>query len=512
MQQLKEFARYTRAVLTAAEMQAIELNASALGMPGPKLMENAGIAVADFVKKQFVSAKDIIILCGMGWKGGSGFSAARQLIKSRKVTVGIAGGKGEISFGPALQNLEAIERSKSGDVIYDVQSHSGAIEGKDLIIDAILGTGLKGKADADVASLISAVNDSNAKVVSIDIPSGLDAETGKSGLLVDADFTVTFHKPKSYLLGLKEAGKVVVEDIGIPIEAEIFAGPGDLELASRPRGLYSNKRDNGSVIVIAGSKDYHGSPVLASSAAQSTLASLRVGAGYAYAYVPKAIEQLVRGMSPNLVVRSLGTDYISDGDLKPLLVAMERVDCIVIGMGVGRDEATLKTIAKIIDSAIGMKKKIVIDSDAIYAVKYARGLNTDAILTPQDNEFRELSGSAPSKTGLAERFKAATSAATKLGATILLKGHDTVITDGRVAKIVRSESAALATMGTGDVLSGIIGGYAAVGATAFESAVAGAYLNARIGDLLYMEKGNHIIASDVVDKIPKLVKDFDENV
>ena len=506
MQGLKEFAKYTKEVLSAAEMQAVELNSEAHGVSGSQLMENAGLSVADFVNKHFKKAESIIVLCGLGWKGGSGFAASRQLVKSHKVIVGVVGSKDEIKFGPALQSLEAIERSTLGDVIDDVQSHPEAISGKDLIIDAIMGVGFKGKISDDTALLISAINDSRIPVVSIDIPSGLDAETGDGAMMVKADFTITFHKQKSCLVGLKEAGKVVVEDMGVPLEAEIFAGPGDLELARRPRNLYSNKRDNGSAMVIAGSRDYHGAPVLASSAAQSALASLRVGTGYAYLYVPESIEPAVRAISPNLVVKRLGTDYLSDGDLKPVLDAIARTECI------GREEAVLKAAAKIIDRAGELKKKIVIDADALYAVKYAHALNGNAILTPQDAEFTELTGESLSKTDLSERFRKATAAAGKLGANLLLKGHETVVTDGKVAKIVKSESATLATMGTGDVLSGIIGGYAAAGATAFEAAVAGAYLNSRIGDLLAMEKGNHILASDIVDKIPQLIKDFDESV
>lgn len=511
MQELKEFAEHTRKVLSAREMEAIELNSEAQGMPGSQLMGNAGVAVAKFIDSQFRGKESILIVCGLGWKGGSGFAAARELIKDHKVTVGIVGDKKDVKFGPALDNLHTIERSPFGDIVENVQRDSGCLEGKQLIVDAVFGMGFRGRMTDDEASLIRRINGSKKPVVSIDIPSGLDAETCSRSTLVDADYTVTFHKPKACLLGLKSAGKVVVEDIGIPIEAEIFAGPGDLMLASRPRKLRSSKRDNGKVMIIAGSGEYHGAPVLAARAVYSTLAALRMGTGYAYLYVPEAVEDAVRKLSPNIIVRRFGKESIADGDLEQLRKQMGGMDAVVIGMGIGRDDDTLAMSSQLIGCAAELGKKVVIDADAIYSVKGGCKLGTGAILTPQDNEFRELSGVDLKGGGLAERFRNAVSAAKKYGTTLVLKGHDTVVTDGAIAKIVESESSTLATMGTGDVLSGIIGGYAAAGATAFEAGVAGAYVQARIGDLLKMEKGNHILAADVVDKIPQLIKNFDED-
>ncbi|VVB76626.1 ADP-dependent (S)-NAD(P)H-hydrate dehydratase [uncultured archaeon] len=512
MQELKEFAEHTKKVLSASDMQAIELNAAALGVSGSQLMENAGMAVAKFIEKQFAKSKNVLVICGLGWKGGSGFAASRHLIKNHHVTIGIVGYEKNVRFGPALEDLKIIRQSPFGDVIENVQAHSNVLNGKDVIVDAVFGVGFHGKMTEGASTLIKKVNDSKTPVVSIDIPSGLDANTCVSHTLIAADYTVTFHKEKSCLDGLASAGKVVVEDIGIPIEAEIFAGPGDLMLARRPRSIYSSKHDNGSVVIIAGSRDYHGAPVLAANAVYNALAALRMGTGYVHLYVPAAIEDAARRLSPNVIVRRFGTDYISDGDFESVKEAVKKADAVIIGMGIGRDESTLDMAARIIDTAVAEGKKIVIDADAIYAVKRAQRLGKDAVLTPQDIEFHELSGLTLKKNDLAERFINAVSVARKLNASLLLKGHDTIITDGEVAKIVRSDTSALATMGTGDVLSGIIGGYAAIGATVFESATAGAYLHATIGGLLALEKGNHILAVDVVDKIPKIIKDFDESV
>lgn len=511
MQELKEFAEHTRKALSAREMEAVELNSAVHGVPGSQLMENAGVAVARFVNRQFKGEKSVLIVCGLGWKGGSGFSAARQLIKDHKVTAGIVGSKKEVQYGPALDCLHLIEHSPFGSVVENVQRDPKCLEGKDLIVDALYGVEFRGRMSKDAASLIGRINASKKHVVSIDIPSGLDANSCGGSDVVNADYTVTFYKPKSCIMDLKSAGKVVVEDIGIPVEAEIFAGPGDLMLASRPRSLRSSKQDNGRVMVIAGSNEYHGAPVLAAAAVYNTLAALRMGTGYAYLYVPETIEDAVRALSPNIIVRRFGKDSIADGDFGIVKEQISKMDAVVIGMGIGRDDETLGMASQMIDCAVSLGKKIVIDADAIYAVKLCGKLGGSALLTPQDNEFKELSGADLRKEDIAGRFKRAIALAKKLGANVLLKGHETVVTDGGIVKIIESESSALATMGTGDVLSGIIGGYAAAGATMFEAAVAGAYVNARIGDLLKMEKGNHILAADVVEKIPRLIKDFDED-
>lgn len=293
-------------------------------------------------------------------------------------------------------------------------------------------------------------------------------------------------------------------------EARLFAGQGDLYLASRPKGPYSSKKDNGTVLIIGGSETFHGAPVMASNAAYSTLASLRIGAGYAVTYVPKGIIGAVRILSPNLIVKPMHGDMLGADDLMDLERAAERADSVVIGTGMGRSSESLNTAAELISILLRSRKRIIADADAIYAVgliKRRPGMNL--ILTPHDREFLRLTGIRLRRRDTVHRARSAMKAARVIGSVILLKGHDTVVTDGHRVKIIRSKTAALATMGTGDVLSGIIGGFAARNADAFVSAVAGAYLHSQIGDLLFREKGYHIIANDVVEAIPAMLKEFD---
>ena len=286
------------------------------------------------------------------------------------------------------------------------------------------------------------------------------------------------------------------------------AGMNDLRLAATPRKLYSNKRDNGRILVIGGSSRFHGAPVLVSNAAYLTLAAMRTGTGYAITCVPKSIVSPVRKLSPNLIVRPLSGENLNSRDLRELKGEAQRADCIVIGPGLGRSRATVRTVARLIAYCLKLEKRLLIDADAILAVRSLRGrLGRNVLLTPNDREFHMLS-----RAELADRkmrIDAVKKLASRLGANVLLKGHVTIISDGRRVKLVESRTATLATMGTGDVLSGIIGGYMTRNGNAFVSAVAGAYLQARIGDLLYKEKGYHAIATDALDYIPRILKKYD---
>ena len=287
-----------------------------------------------------------------------------------------------------------------------------------------------------------------------------------------------------------------------------IAGVKDLRLAARPRHVYSNKRDNGRILIIGGSSRFHGAPVLVSNAAYMTLAAMRVGTGYAVTCVPKSILSPVRKLSPNLIVRPLSGENLNSRDLQELKGEAQRANCIVMGPGLGRSRATVKTIARLIAYCLKLEKRLLIDADAILAVRSLRGrLGRNVLLTPNDREFRMLS-----RAGLVDRemrIDAVKRLANKLGANVLLKGHVTIISDGKRVKLVEPRTTTLATMGTGDVLSGIIGGYMTRNGNAFVSAVAGAYLQARIGDLLYKEKGYHAIATDVLDYIPRILKKYD---
>ncbi len=289
-----------------------------------------------------------------------------------------------------------------------------------------------------------------------------------------------------------------------------FAGPEDLKAVSRQRHLYSSKRENGRTLIIGGSDRFHGAPVLASNAAYLTLAALRTGIGYAVTCVPKSIVIPVRALSPNIIVRPLTGKNINLRDVSILEKQAKISDSIVVGPGLGREEKSLRAVARLLSYCMTLGKRTVVDADAIYSVCLLRKrMNRNVLLTPNDNEFLQLNKIRLDKTGIIKRARAAADAAKQLNANVLLKGHKTIVTDGKRIKIINAKTSALATMGTGDVLSGIISGYMARNSDVFKSAVAGAYLHAIIGDQLFKEKGYHITAQDVVECIPRILKEFD---
>jgi hydroxyethylthiazole kinase-like uncharacterized protein yjeF len=288
-----------------------------------------------------------------------------------------------------------------------------------------------------------------------------------------------------------------------------LANQNDLRFAAPTRKLYSSKHDNGNVAIIGGSDEIHGAPVLASNAAYSMLAALRVGTGYVTGYVPRSILKEVRCLSPDTIIRPLKGSNLSPSDVVGIIKGIGHSDSIVLGSGIGKRKETMKAVIRLVDYAKGNGKRMVIDADGIHALSLHQRLSMNFIITPNGSEFQALFKKRLDEKNLSGRIKAAIAVSRLLNCNILLKGHETVITDGRRTKIVRSKSSSLATMGTGDVLAGIIGAFAANNKNMFTVGVAGAYLHSRIGDLLYKEKGNHILATDVIDYIPKILKKFD---
>jgi len=507
MQNLKVFANAKP--ISADEMHAIELNCSSLGIGAAQLMENAGSAVANFIKENFKKG-NILFFCGTGNNGGDGFVAARMLSRDYNVEIIIVG-KEEIKQGPALSNFHAVSKSPFVKIHYyidlDKEEVDSIIKKSDLIVDAIFGTGFRGELKGIYKEAVLAINNSGKKVVAIDVPSGFSKE---SKLYVRANYTITFHRIKE---GMDALRNVIVKDIGIPIDAELFAGPGDLYLASKPISIYASKRERGMLVIIGGSKVYHGAPIHALLSA-SSIAALRTGAGYTILYVPNAILDVVRKLSQNQIVRPAGEDYISFTD--GLKRAIDKAEAIAIGMGITKEKEAQDACQKIVNYALSNGKRVIADADAISAITDMLGAKridtTNLLITPHGSEFYQFSGLnlRHEDSNIFDRIEAAKKIAKEKGINILLKGHNTIITNGEKIKINRSNTPNLSTMGTGDVLSGIIGAFAAMGNDLFEAAAAGAYLHSKAGEVLAMEKGNHIIASDLIDKIPKIMSEFDK--
>ena len=462
-------------IISAEEMTALDTNCRYFGLLPLQLMENAGAALARAVTAR-AKGKSIAIVAGRGNNGGDAFVAARHLV-GFDVTVYLLGRSRDIATEEAKRNWEILER-----LGYDqhevMDSKDLPLEKCDLIIDAIFGTGVRGSVRGLEALAIEAINSSGKPVISVDVPSGLGTNQ-----VVRADVVVTFHRPKPDM-----TGNVVVADIGIPQAAEFFVGKGDLWLMGR-RSQESHKGDSGRILVIGGGP-YTGAPAL------SAMAALRAGADIVTVAAPKAAAQTISGYSPNLIVQQLSADHLCLDDLTILEEQIARHDVVVMGMGLGRHEETIATLAKIMP----LCKKPVIDADALQPDLPLRG-----IVTPHAGEFKRISGVALVDLDYRERVEPLKVYAREKGLVVLLKGKVDLISDGEVVRANTTGNPGMTVGGTGDVLAGITAAFYAR-SSALRAATAAAFVNGRAGDLVYPEKQFGMVATDVIEKIPEAMR------
>ncbi len=480
-------------VISIKEAYATMLNARALGIRKSYIAESSAALIAEKIK-----CKKAVIACGTGGKGKIGYALARNLSSaSRSCDVYIA------SFITknvgTIKKPRWIEDSRFIEVEKDFESFRNILKNADCVIDAIIGIGINREPEGVLKEGIKEINKCK-NIISIDVPTGIYADTGalcKEHIKATKVFAI-YRKKQAMLC--KGFPNTEIIDPGIPKTLDAFAGPGDLLLASKPLPNDANKYSHGCVLVVGGGEVYHGAPIAASNATNSLLTSLRVGAGYVSMFLPKELEGIAKKLSANSIVRSF-----KSYDELPEKIKYIRHDSLVIGMGI--KSMSSKILEQIIRQENSSKRIVVVDGGAIEA---ARGINLrNNIITPHEGEFYKISGIKPSKD-IKKRIEEAKEFANEYGGTIVLKGHQTIITDGSRIKINTSKSPALATMGTGDVLAGMIGAYAAISKKPFESAVAGVYAHAAIGDMLYRRKGNHLLASDIIDEIPHLLKKYDK--
>jgi NAD(P)H-hydrate epimerase len=491
----------------AAEQRAIDAWAiEERGIPSLELMENAGGALADLVDARAPSGR-VAIVCGKGNNGGDGLVAARWLRgRGREVDVLLLG-VGEDLTGDARVNLERLDGEQPRPFT------SEALNGAAVIVDAIFGTGFSGEPRDPAAGAIAAINRAGEGerppfVVACDMPSGVDGSTGEAAEnAVRAQLTVTFSAAKPGLWiapGKERAGEVMVVDIsipsGAPVEPQIgLLEPQVVDLIPR-RGRESTKFAAGAVLVCGGATGLTGAPSLACEAAQ------RAGAGYVTALVPASLnlvfeQRLLEAMSVPLPDED---GALTVKALETVLERTERANALVLGPGIGREAGTQKLVRRLARRA-GIP--LLLDADGLNAV--AGRLDSLAerpaatVLTPHAGELGRLL-QRPSDQIEAHRLKAAREAADRSGAIVVLKGDDTLIAEpgGRVA-VSRGGASALATAGTGDVLSGVIGAYLSKRMDPFEAACAGVLVHARAGVLAAETLATEgVIARDVIELLP----------
>jgi hydroxyethylthiazole kinase-like uncharacterized protein yjeF len=503
--------------MRAIDLWAIEEQAVA----SLDLMERAGAGVARALER-LAPDGPVSVVCGKGNNGGDGLVAARLLRDAgRPVTVVCVVPPSELT-GDARASLERLPGEPpvrlSGEPWTGQAEETDApgspaaelFDARATIVDALLGTGFQGEPRGAVGEAIETINAGGAQVVSVDVPSGVDASTGVvRGAAVRASLTVTFHAAKPGLWispGKAHAGEVQVIDIGIPRGAPGGASvgliaPSVLEQLPR-RDARATKFTSGHVIVAGGSRGLTGAPRMAAEA------SMRAGAGYVTACVPASLQELLAGAgTPEMMTRGLPDD---DGALTAdavggVLEASARGGSLALGPGLGRSDgafAFARTLAGAADVAM------VLDADGLNAhagrLNELRTRRAPTVLTPHAGELGRLLELDSSEIER-ERLRHVRIAAEQAHAVVVLKGDDTLIADPDGAVAVSPGGApALATAGTGDVLSGVIAALLAAGLGAFAAAAAGVWLHAEAGREAARRLGGPegVIASDVIAALP----------
>ncbi|QZP38558.1 NAD(P)H-hydrate dehydratase [Halobaculum magnesiiphilum] len=478
-------------MISSERMAMVDRNAAALGVSTKQLMESSGNAVARAVRERADPGDGVLMVCGRGNNGGDAMVAARFLDEFDTETV-LLGRPETIRTDIARENWDAIAesdlptRTVTDSREFDLDDHD-----PDLVVDAMLGTGVTGALREPEATVARRLNAADVPVVSVDVPSGVDADTGTAaGTAVDADAVVTFHDDKPGLADL--AADVTVADIGIPSAAETFVGPGDL--LALDRDADSHKGDNGEVLVVGGGP-YTGAPALAARAA------LRAGADLVRVACPAPVAREIQGYGPDLIVRGFDGDRLAPRHVDDLLDRAADQDAVVFGPGLGSDDATLEAVAEFL---AGYDGRAVVDADAL---QVAPGVHTDAelICTPHQGELRKMGGETAADWR--ERADLVTEFASDLGHTVLVKGRYDVVSDGEETRVGRTGNPGMTVGGTGDVLAGVTGALAAQIGSTLQAAALAAWANGRAGDDAAAEYGNGLAASDLPDRIPQALRD-----
>ena len=442
---------------SAEEMRAAEMRYPGYPETAPELMDRAGRAVADECIRAYPDARRFAVVCGGGANGGDGRIAAALLRQ--------AGREAEETSDPS---------------------------GADVVVDALFGTGFHGAPRAEAAALIERINASGAPVVSVDLPSGVDASTGEiAGAAVEADVTVTFHGAKVGLAvapGRFHAGRVVVAPIGLEDAptAVVRATPAVLGLVPL-RAAGDSKFTAGTLLVVGGAPGTTGAPVLAATAA------LRADAGYVTLAVPQeslaavevlALEPVKRGFAYETALETLAPD-------------LERASALAVGPGLGRSEEAHTLVRELLAHA---GCPAVVDADALFGLE-PLDRPAPTVLTPHAGELARLLDTG-SEWVASHRLEAAARCADRFGAVVLLKGADTIVRapDGRTV-VCDLGPPSLATAGTGDVLTGVVGAFLAKRLDATDAAVAAAIAHGLAAASAPHQAG--LVASDVVAALPR---------
>ncbi len=505
-------AQAPRKVLTPAEMAAVDRTTIESGIPGIILMENAAQRVVEYVYAHFspVSEQRIVVVCGKGNNGGDGLAVARQLhvrFNPRSLCVVLTCDPAELR-GDAAANMAMLRASG----IQEYRDFGPEMRSATLVIDAVLGTGLAGAAKGGALDAILEINSSFpfAKVVAVDIPSGLSGESGTPpGEYVRADATVTFTAPKvchAMPPACNLMGDLAIAPIGSP--ASMYEDDERIQLALItpqslaplfvPRPRDSNKGKFGHVLVVAGSRNKPG------AAAMAGLSALRAGAGLVTVACPGSALASVSSHTAELMTEPLpetAAGEIAHAAFDRIVALAEKRTLVAIGPGMGTEDETRATVMRLFNE---LRQPIVIDADALNCLAAGEWTGANGrlrVLTPHPGEMSRLAGRSIADIQ-SDRIPAARALATSRNVVVVLKGERTLIgfPDGRVW-INPTGSPSMATGGTGDILTGMMSGLLAQFPQDPDRAIAGAvYLHGLAGEIA-ARRGTEqtVIATDLLD-------------
>ena len=506
-------------IVTAAEMRQIDhITTENYGIPSLTLMENAGEGVARFILRPYSGVKRrITIVCGKGNNGGDGFVVARKLHEQRKEVTVVLLARPEDIKGDAKVMLERLPFAPISFTSSDeLQKRANLFSETDLIVDAIFGTGFRPPLPELAAKAVELIGRSAAKVVSVDLPSGVDADSFElhhpNACRSDGIVSFTALKP-ALVFGTLTRGAIAIHQIGTPEEAVLsklgleWNGPPDILRYERP--LNSNKGLYGHALVIGGSFGKSGAPTMAS------MAALRVGAGLVTCAVPKSILPIIAGFIPELMTEPLEENSVGvagqalDEHEYRFLTRGKRV--VALGPGMGQDPDTQVAIRNFVQRS---ELPLVLDADGLNAfqadnLKVLGGGGRPLVLTPHPGEMARMLGKSVPEIE-ADRVGIARSFATKTEVILVLKGWRTLIADpdGNVW-VNTTGNPGLAKGGSGDVLTGMVAGLIAQFPDRIVEAVrAAVYLHGLAADFALLgETENTMLATDVIAKLPAAFRD-----
>lgn len=461
----------------------LDINSTQYGVTIDALMENAGEAVAETIMNEIGTGKRIGVVCGVGNNAGDGFVAARNLMRHNDVTVLLANPPGDIRTDAAKRAFERVKHIASSSVGVNFAKF-------DLVVDALLGTGTVSEVREPYRTLITRLNDSGTFIVSVDVPSGLGTD-----LQVKPNVTVTFTEAKEGMTA-HNSGRIVVQDIGIPSDAKRFVGPG--EFVYYPvRSKESHKGENGRLLIVGGGP-YTGAPALAG------LAAYRMGVDLVNIATPWLSYGPIASYSPNLIVHRLSDDVLNQEDVPAIMKLLEHSDALLIGPGLGAEEGTKQAVREIVRNC---PRPMVIDADAITAVAANPDvlIGTQSVITPHSREYETLVGHLLPEDHEG-RQEDVSEMARSLGTVLLVKGMVDIISDGSRTKLNRTGNAGMSVGGTGDALAGETAALLAKHVAQYDAARIAAYTNGAAGDLAFDRLGYSLMATDVIECIPEVVR------